>query len=246
MNDLEEYIMRSEMIVLGLVVTIALAISACVDHEDLSDGPDDSTDTDIDYDVPITWTIGGGSNCSWNIQGVQTPIDDVIVTVWENEGDEEPLAEAITLPCVDLEYTIPGLKEGTYFVGVVGLAEYEGTELFLLKGAMGIPAPYQDAHDNEIMLLQARGEIHVTWSFDNGLGCGPNGVTTIDINLADEFVDCDEGEYTIEEVIPFQENNNLSIDALDDEDNVLFSGDFADNPFMVLPGEVYEAWVVLY
>ena len=238
--------MKREMTVLGLVVTIALAISACVDHEDISDGPDASTDTDIDYDVPITWTIGGNSSCSWSIQGVQTPIDDVVVTVWENEDDEEPLAEAVTVPCVDLEYTIPRLKEGTYFVGLVGLAEYEGNELSILKQAMEIQAPYKDTHDNEFMLLQARGAIHMTWSFDNGLMCGPNDVTTMDINLADEYVDCVEGEYTIEEVDTFAENNNLSIDALDNDDNVLFSGDFADNPFMVLPGEVYEAWVVLY
>ncbi len=197
------------------------------------------------YNVPITWSLGGSSNCSWMIQSVQTPVDDVTVTVWENEGDEVPLAPAVTVSCADLEYEIPRLKRGTYFVEVKGIAQYEGDDLPILRQTMEIQAPYKDTHDNEFLLIQAKGSIHVTWSFDNGLMCGPNEVTTIDINLADEFVDCNEGQYTIEEVDTFEENNNLSIIALDDDDNELFSGDFADNPFMVLPGEIYEAPVVL-
>ena len=166
--------------------------------------------------------------------------------MWENEDDEEPIDPAVTVPCADLEYTIPRLKRGTYFVEVVGLAEYEGSELSILKESMEITAPHQDSHDNEFVLFQAKGAIHVTWSFDNNQMCGPNGVTSMDINLyPEELVDCNDGEYTIEEVDPFQENNNLSIDALDENDDVLFSGDFADNPFMVLPGEIFEAHVVL-
>ena len=204
-----------------------------------------NTEDPKNYNVPITWSLGGSSDCFWMIQGTQTSVDDVTVTVWENEGDEVPLAPAVTVSCADLEYEIPRLKRGTYFVEVVGLAEYEGTELSILKETMEIQAPYKDDHDNEFVLLQARGAIHVTWGFDNGLMCGANDVTTMDINLADEFVDCDEGEYTIEEVYPFEENNNLSIDALDGDGTILFSGDFADNPFMVLPGEIYPAHVVL-
>ena len=206
-----------------------------------------NTEDTKNYNVPITWTLGGNTDCFWSIQNVSTPVDDITVTVWENEGDEVPLAGAVTVSCSDLEYTIPRLKRGTYFVEVVGLAEYEGSELSILKKTMEIKAPYLDEHepDNKFVLIQANGSIHVTWGFENGLMCGANDVTTIDINLADEFVDCDEGQYTIEEVYPFEENNNLSIDALDENDDVLFSGDFADNPFMVLPGEIYDAHVVL-
>ena len=207
---------------------------------------DGGTDSDSNYDVPIAWSIGGSSDCSWSIQGNQVSIDGVVVTVWENEGDEEPLVEAVTVPCDDLAYTIPMLEIGTYFVEVAGLAEYDGNELPILKETKEIQAPYEDTHNNEFVLVQAEGSIHVIWSFANSLTCGPNGVTTMDINLADEYVACDEGQYTIEEVVTFEENNNLSIDALDEEDTVLFSGDFADNPFMVLPGEIFEANVVLY
>ena len=224
--------------ILGISMALCLVASLAVVSGCNSEDPKN-------YNVPITWSLGGSSACSWMIQGTQTPVDDVTVTVWENEGDEVPLAPAVTVSCADLEYEIPRLKRGTYFVEVVGLADYEGSELSILKESMEILAPYKDEHDNEFVLFQAKGSIHVTWGFDNSLMCGANDVTTMDINLADEFVDCDEGQYTIEEVDPFEENNNLSIDALDDEDNVLFSGDYENNPFMVLPGEVYEAHVVL-
>ncbi len=197
------------------------------------------------YDVPISWSLGGSSDCFWNIQDTQTPVDEVLVTVWENEDDEEAIDPPVTVPCADLEYTIPRLKRGTYFVEVKGIAQYEGNDLPILRQTMEIQAPNQDTHDTEFLLVQAKGAIHVIWNFANGLMCGPNEVTTMDISLADDFVDCNDGQYTIEEVDTFQENNNLSIDALDDDDNVLFSGDFSDNPFMVLPGEVYEALVVL-
>ncbi len=205
-----------------------------------------NTEDTKNYNVPISWTLGGNTDCSWPIQSVLTPIDDIAVTVWENEGDEEPLAPVVTVSCDDLGYEIPRLKRGTYFVEVVGLAEYEGSELSILKETMEIKAPYQDEHDNEFLLIQAKGAIHVTWSFENNQMCGPNEVTTMDINLyPEESVDCNDGQYTIEGVSTFEETNTLSIDALDEDDNVLFSGDYENNPFMVLPGEVYDAHVVL-
>jgi hypothetical protein len=227
----------------GILMALCLIASAAVVGGCNSEDPKN-------YNVPITWSLGGSSDCSWSIQGVPTPVDDVSITVWEHEGDEEPLSEAVTVPCSDLEYTIPRLKRGAYFVEVKGIAEYDDDDqglidLPILRQTMEIQAPYKDAHNNEFLLVQAKGSIHVIWSFANSLMCGPNGVTTIDINLADEYVACDEGQYTIEEVDTFQENNNLSIDALDDDSNELFSGDFENNPFMVLPGEVYEALVVL-
>ncbi len=229
--------------ILGILMALCFIASAAVVGGCNTEDPKN-------YNVPISWTLGGSSNCSWMIQGVATPVDDVTVTVWENEDDEASFTDPVIVPCADLEYTIPRLKRGTYFVEVKGIAEYDDDDqglidLPILRQTMEIQAPYQDTHDNEFLLIQAKGTIHVTWSFDNGLMCGPNGVTTMDINLADDYVDCDEGQYTIEEVDTFDANNNLSIDALDDEGTVLFSGDFVDNPFMVLPGEVYEAHVVL-
>ncbi len=230
--------------ILGICMALSFIASVAVV------GGCNSEDTK-NYDVPISWTLGGNTDCSWPIQGVLTPIDDMTVTVLENEDDAEPIDPAVTVPCADLEYTIPRLKRGTYFVEVVGIAEYDDDDqglidLPILKETMEIQVPYQDTHNNEFLLIQAKGAIHVTWSFDNLQMCGPNGVTSMDINLyPEELVDCNDGQYTIEGVSTFEETNTLSIDALDDENNVLFSGDFADNPFMVLPGEVFEAPVIL-
>ena len=155
--------------ILGICMVLCLAASVAVV------GGCNSEDTK-NYDVPISWSIGGSSDCSWSIDGTQTPVDDVTVTVWENEDDEEPYDGPVTVSCSDLEYEIPRLKRGTYFVEVVGLAEYEGSELSILKESMEIIAPHQDSHDNEFVLFQAKGAIHVTWSFDNNQMCGPNGV----------------------------------------------------------------------
>ena len=230
--------------ILGISMALCLVASLAVVSGCNSEDPKN-------YNVPISWSLGGSSDCSWMIQGVPTPVDDVSVTVWENEDDEEPLADAVTVPCSDLEYTIPRLKRGTYFIEVKGIAEYDDDDqglidLPILRQTMEIKAPYQDTHNNEFLLVQAKGAIHVIWNFANGLMCGPNEVTTMDINLApDEPVDCNDGQYTIEEVDTFEETNSLSIDALDADDDVLFSGDYENNPFMVLPGETFEALVVL-
>jgi len=204
----------------------------------------DSEDTKA-YDVEITWTVGGGTECSWSVMGgTQVPLEDVTVTVYTAEGDAEPLNPAVTVACADLGYTIPRLKRGTYFVEVEAWGAYEGQDLPILLDAKTINAPYAEGDDNDFTLILAPGDIHVTWSFDNGLMCGPNDVVNIDLSLADEDVPCDDGEYTITGKPAFAEYS-ISAEALDVDDEMIFSGEFEDNPFVLLPGEVYEAHIVL-
>ncbi len=57
MNDLEEHAMKRVVLVPGLIVATALALSACVDLEDLPDRPNGSTDTDTDTDTDVDTDI---------------------------------------------------------------------------------------------------------------------------------------------------------------------------------------------
>lgn len=204
----------------------------------------DSEDTKT-YDVPITWNVGGGLECTWSVQGgTLVELDEVTVTVYENEDDEEPMDAPVPVSCSDFEYTIPRLKRGTYWVKVQAWGEYDGNDLPILVDEAEVRAPYKDSHDNDFTLFLAPGDIHVTWSFENGLMCGPNEIENIDISLADEDVACDDGEYTVEDKPGFSEYN-VMVNALDADDDVLFTGEFDENPFLLLPGETYEVHVVL-
>jgi hypothetical protein len=204
-----------------------------------------SNEDSKNYDVTIAWTVGGGTDCSWLVQGVTTPLEDVTVTVYDAEGDAEPLSAAVTVPCSDLTYTIPRLKRGNYFVEVQAWGEYDGQQLPILADAKEIKAPYKDGDDTDFLLVLATGDIHVTWSFANGFGCEYNDATNVEISLAaGETVECGPQEYTVEGQTAFQEYS-VSVDALNDADDVIFSGSCADNPFVLLPGETYDANVVL-
>jgi hypothetical protein len=203
----------------------------------------DSEDTNT-YDVPITWNIGGGMDCTWSVQGDLVQLDNVTVTVYEEDGDEEIMDGPLSVSCGDFEYTIPRLKRGTYWVKVQAWGEYDGYDLPILMDEMSISAPYKDTHDNDFTLLLSPGDIRVTWSFENGFGCEYNEVSHVDIGLADENVECGPQQHTIEGKPAFSEYSVL-VNGLNADNDVIFTGTFQENPFLLLPGDVYDAHVVL-
>jgi hypothetical protein len=206
----------------------------------------DSEDTKA-YDVDITWNIGGGQTCSWIVEGETISLENVTVTVYTAEGDVDPLNDAVTVPCSDLAYTIPRLNRGTYFVEVAAWGEYDGENLPIMAAAKTINAPYAEGDDNEFVLLQAPGDIHVTWIFPNSMGCENNEAETVKIITNDDVIDdveCGPQEYTVTDQTAFVEQS-VTVEAYDTDGEKIFEGVCDENPFYLLPGEIYDAIVYL-
>ena len=203
------------------------------------------------YDVPVSWNIGGAQTCSQLVgpigDQVQVDFDDMRISVYEDEEATEPLESPVTATCSDFEYTIPRLERGSYLVKVEAMGEYDGEDLPIYSGTIEIAAPYdEDEDDNEVGLLLSKGSVHVTWSFDNGLMCGPNDVEMMSVSMSgDETeVECSVGELEVSDLMAFT-NYDLSIEALDVDGDVVFDGDYEDNSFYLVPGETLDAHVVL-
>jgi hypothetical protein len=206
----------------------------------------DSEDTNT-YDVDITWNIGGGPTCAWIVEGNTITLENVTVTVWGAEGDAEPLNAAVTVPCDDKAYTIPRLKRGTYFIEVQAWGEYDAQDLPIMAASKTLNAPTAEGEDTDFVLLQAPGDIHVTWIFANSMGCENNEAVTVKIITNDDVIDdveCGPQEYTVTDQTAFVDQS-VTVEAKDAEGETIFTGEADENPFYLLPGEVYDAIVHL-
>jgi hypothetical protein len=230
--------MKRRLIACAAALALALVALAGCDSEDKKS-----------YDVTITWNVAGGqgTTCAGMLNGPsgseQVDFETVAVTVYKADGDEDPIQQTVEVDCTAYEYTIPRLKRGNYFVELGAMAEYDDDYLPYYQAEGEISAPGKDGFD--FTLLQGKGEISVTWSFENLAMCGPNEVTEVEISLydGDETILCEDGEFLIEDL--FWGEYSVSVDGLDESGDEIFSGDCEDNPFEVKPGQTYDAHVLL-
>jgi hypothetical protein len=208
----------------------------------------DSEDTKT-YDVPISWNIAGGqgATCVGTLNGPgvgeQVTFDKVAVTVYSAADDATPIRDVVEVDCNSYEYTIPSLKRGSYIVELGAIAEFEGVSLPFYQAELEVTAP-AGSDSYEAVLLQGKGKIAVSWSFANNKMCGPNGVAEVVVSLAaGEKVPCEDGEVLIENL--YWSEYSVNVVGNDADGNAAWTGDCADNPFEVMPGQTYEAHVVL-
>jgi len=208
----------------------------------------DSEDTKT-YDVTITWNIAGGqgATCVGTLNGPgvseQVTFEKVAITVYSIADDEEPIQEIVEVNCNAYEYTIPRLRRGDYFVELGAMATFEGERLPFYQAEIDISAPAK-SDKYEAVLLQGKGKVLVSWSFDNNKMCGPNGVAEVVVSLAaSEKIPCEQGEFLVEDL--YWSDYSVNVVGNDAGGNAIWTGDCADNPFEVMPGQVYEAHVVL-
>jgi hypothetical protein len=114
-------------------------------------------------------------------------------------------------------------------------------ELPLYSEAKAIKAPAEEEDGYTFVLVQSKAKIEVTWDFEAGM-CGPNGVENVEIGMVDEEIPCDDGVYTIQDLLGFQ-SYTVTVDGLDEEGETVMSG--SEEDIMLLPGQVYESFIVL-
>ncbi|HUT77896.1 MAG TPA: hypothetical protein VM285_09435, partial [Polyangia bacterium] len=200
----------------------------------------DSEDTKT-YDVPIAWNIAGGqgATCVGTLNGPggseQVEFDKMAITVYDADDETTPIQQTVEVNCADYQYTISRLDRGSYVVELGAMAEYDGDRLPYYQAEIEIEAP-AGADNYEAVLLQGKGRIAVSWSFANNKMCGPNGVAEVAVSLAtDERVPCEDGQFIVENL--YWSDYSISAIGYDADDTATWSGDCADNPFEVRPGE---------
>ncbi len=194
------------------------------------------------YDVPISWTIGGAELCSALVTPTETvEFDNVTITVYKNEGDEDAMDGPFTVPCSDFNTAIPRLDRGNYWVLVEAWGEYDDMELPLYSEAKAVKAPAQDDDGYTFVLVQSKAKIEVTWDFEIGM-CGANDVEDVQIGMVEEEIPCDDGVYTIEDLSGFQ-SYTVEVEGLDSDGETVLSG--SEENIFLLPGQLYESIVIL-
>ncbi|MDD5306237.1 MAG: hypothetical protein PHU25_02840 [Deltaproteobacteria bacterium] len=220
-------------VAVGLLALCALAVGC--------DSESSST-----YDVPVSWNVAGAQVCKTFITGGdQIDFDNVVINVYEKEGDTDPIQTPIEVPCDDFTTTIPRLSRGDYFVTLGAMATYSNRTLPFYQAKGPISAPAEQDSGYEFTLVLGKGKIQASWHFNNDEMCDPNGVVSVDLSIGDQDpVECNTGKYLIEDV-DMGVDYRLTIDGLDEGGNITWTGDYSENPFEVLPGETIEAKVEL-
>jgi len=147
----------------------------------------DSEDTKR-YDVTVTWNVAGAEVCSAYLNEDTTlEFDNVEINVYKTPEDTEPIQDAAQASCSEFSYTIPRLKRGTYHVELGAYAEDDDGDYLPYYQAEGeIEAPSKEEDGYQFGLALGKGSINVRWGFEDYGWCDSNGVTNMDISLADE------------------------------------------------------------
>lgn len=204
------------------------------------------------HDVEITWKIDDFPICQKDVPdqygGGNLTFDTVKITVYENEGDEEPYHKTVPVTCDSFSYTIRKLERGSYVVTIEAEAEYDGVTLPYYKAVGEIEAPAKDQEIPVFNLTLNTGEVQVTWGFDMGV-CATNSVSEVLILLEsskngnvppyEKWVSCNEENGWLIKDIGWDEYN-LSMEAYTEKGELTHKGDCAQNPFKVRPGQVIE------
>lgn len=222
--------MRRQVLVLAVAGVFAAMSAAC-------DSEDNKT-----YDVTVSWNIGGAQLCSALVSADETvDFEDVTITVYENEGDEEAFDGPFTVPCESFSYDIPRLDRGTYWVEIEAWGVLDDMDLPIYSQGGEVRAPEEQDDGYSFGLMQSSSAIKVVWDFEAGM-CGANGIENVVVNPGDEEIPCDDGFFTIEDLVGFS-TYTVSVDGLDAEGEIAMSGTETD--IYLRPGEVYESFVIL-
>lgn len=227
--------MKRNIIALAVVLAAVSAAWAGCDSEDTKR-----------YDVKVNWTVAGAVTCSAYLDADTTlEFDNVEVKVFKVEGDEEPIQEAIMVPCSDFSYTIPRLKRGNYYVELGAYAEDDdGEYLPYFQAAQQVKAPAANEDGYDFGLMLGKGDILIRWGFADYGWCDSNGVVDMDISLVDELIPCADETYLKEDVD--WASYTLTISGLDDSGDEVAYGEYNEgDPFAVKPGQLVDAMVIL-
>jgi hypothetical protein len=190
--------------------------------------------------------VGGAADtCDAIVTGGETiTFDKMIISVYDSENDDEPIAEPDETDCTDFSYTIPRLERGSYFVTIEAMAtDDDGDYLPYYKGSGKVVSPQPEDDEYIFTLLQNKGKLTVTWGFDNYGQCAANGVKEVEMTLLNDPIDCELGEYVFDELD--WTSYSVEVDGIDGSDNVTWRGAYENNPFEVKPGTAIEVLVIL-
>jgi len=254
----------------GAKLAAAVGLALCVAAQTACDTEDEGSGAQSTYDVTVSWEISGLQTCehllpaSAPYDGELLEFDEVSVTVWVQEGDEEPLQTPVRQDCEDHTYTIRGLAAGTYFVTMEAWATIEegadaglGEELPYFQGSMEIDVPQTVEGDYGCPLEIGTADISVAWDFEEPGGCGLNGVETVDVYLEGDNghdrsiidVECDTSEMLLVEDIPW-DTYTLTVDGYSEDSQLTHEGTYVteeqETEFELRPGDWEDPfWVVL-
>ena len=217
----------------------------------------DSEDTKT-YDVTVTWNVAGANTCTASpAAGVTLEFDQITIELYDMDqisdgkviSGETPFQTETVADCSLFTYTIQRLERGRYYALVKAWAtDNDGDHLPYYQAGTEIAAPSKAADGSyDVSLMLGKGEVDVTWGFDNYGQCDSStvGVSTIVISLIpNEVIDCGDGEYVVTDVA-WGDNYMLSVDGKDADGNITWTGDYTGNPFSVKPGQTIEAQVIL-
>ncbi len=165
------------------------------------------------YDVTVYWEIGGIQSCTSSalgdeFGGVPLQFDEVKITVYENEGDEEAVQDTTTVSCDDKEFTIYSLERGEFFIVLEAMADHQGQYLPYFKGTATVVAPAEGDESYPISMRLNTGSAEVGWGFDKGV-CSSTGnmvkdvmitLTGINNTVETEKIPCENAQYLFEEL----------------------------------------------
>jgi hypothetical protein len=208
------------------------------------------------YDVTVTWNVAGANTCTASpAAGVTLEFDQITIELYDMEqisdgkviSGETPFQTETVADCALFSYTIQRLERGKYFALVKAWAmDDDSDHLPYYQAGTEIAAPSRASGGAyAVSLMLGKGEVDVTWGFDNYGQCSANGVTDIVISLIpSESIDCSLGQYLVTEV-PWNDAYTLTVDGKNEDGDVTWTGAFADNPFAVKPGQKIPAQVIL-
>ncbi|MCP4606179.1 MAG: hypothetical protein GY847_37645 [Proteobacteria bacterium] len=127
------------------------------------------------YGITVRWEIGGIPACKSpeleeKFGGVALEFETIKITVYDDEGDEEPVQNTVSVLCREKEYTIYNLERGEYFVEAEAWATHDDMELPYFLGTETIVVPAADEEVYPISLRLNSGSVDVAWDFERG-GC---------------------------------------------------------------------------
>jgi hypothetical protein len=199
------------------------------------------------YDLEVTWTLGGSADCRISFQGDIVDIDSIRIRIFESEKDalaQKNETEDVTVLCAMGSNTMRRLEGGKYWMLVQGIGTIDNQALPLYDSLSEVRVPAENDRVR-VSLTQAEGAINVTWGFASMLTCGfdkPNEVAEIEILSAESArVPCVDGQYTISDIIA--NNYSVELNALNAAGDVIGTIE-TDEPFLVLPGQTYNARLI--
>jgi hypothetical protein len=208
------------------------------------------------YDVVVSWSVAGAQTCSASPSaGVILDFDQITIEVYDEDqvqdgkviSGEVPFQTETVADCSLYKYTIQRLERGRYYAYVKAWAvDADGEHLPYYQAGTAIRAPSTMGEAGyPVSLMLGKGEVNVTWGFDNYAQCGAVGVQDIVLSLApNPKLDCSLGAYLLTD-INAASGYSLTVDGLDENGDITWTGTYDGNPFDIKPGQHVDAQVIL-